>query len=215
MPNPSANNGGQIRVAGTGRILVAPVTLPPVGSAEPLPVPTPRTTTDDWLLPHWQDLGFTTTDGIKFNKKEKIDPVDTWQSASPARFIYSDRDLTVKFQLLQMNKQTLAFFMGIPAAEIKPTKISEGTPPQDKVVDGTYEFQLPSNPQKDERALGIEFKDGSDITYRFIIPRGQVTETEELGLTRTGAVKLGVTFTALEGPNGELAKWIMKDKSYA
>ncbi|MFD9906368.1 phage tail protein [Streptomyces sp. NPDC059063] len=212
MPAVNPNNGGQIRVAGTGRILVAPVTVPPAGAGDPLPVPVPRTTADDWPTAHWQDLGFTTTDGIKFNKKEKIDPVDTWQSATPARFIYSDRDLTVKFQLLQMNKQTLAFFMGIPTSAIKQTTTAD-SPPKD--VDGTYEFQLPSNPQKDERALGIEFKDGADITYRFIIPRGQVTETEELGLTRTGAVKLGVTFTALEGPSGELAKWITKDKAYA
>ncbi|MVO83873.1 phage tail protein [Streptomyces sp. p1417] len=206
------NNGGQIRVAGTGRVLIAPVSFVPSGATDPSPVPTPRTTADTWPETHWQDLGYTTTDGIKFNKKEKIDPVETWQSGTPARFIYSDRDLTVKFQLLQMNKQTLAFFMGIPAAEIKQTK--DGSVPPKDVAD-TFEFQLPSNPAKDERALGIEFKDGSDITYRFIIPRGQVTETEELGLTRTGALKLGVTFTALEGPNGELAKWIMKDKAYA
>lgn len=199
---PINNDGGQIRVAGTGRILVAPADT--VG-------PATANAADDWAAA-WTDLGYTTTDGIKFNKKEKIDPVDTWQSATPARFIYSDRDLTVKFQLLQMNKSTLSFFMGVPTTDIKQTMTSGTTPAP---VAGNFEFNLPSAPQKDERALGIEFNDGTNITYRFIIPRGQVTETEELGFTRTGAIKLGVTFTALEGKNKELAKWIMKDGAYA
>ncbi|MET9566726.1 phage tail protein [Streptomyces tauricus] len=195
----ATNNGKEIRVAGTGRVLVAPAgTTAPVKS-------------DDAWPTGWVELGYTSVDGIKLNKKDKIDPVDTWQSASPGRFIYSDRDLTVKFQLLQMNKSTLSFFMGIPATGIPQTSVG-GT-----AVADTYEFLIPSTPAKDERALGVEFTDGTDAVYRFILPRGQVTETEEMGFTRTGSVKLGVTFTALEAEsaNRELAKWIMKDKAYA
>ncbi|MET9429876.1 MULTISPECIES: phage tail protein [unclassified Streptomyces] len=192
-----ANNGNQIRVAGTGRILVAAA-----GATGPA---APKHTADEWVT-GWTELGYTSTDGIKFNKKDKIDPVDTWQSVSPARFIYSDRDLTVKFQLLQFNKDTLPFFMGGGAV----------TPVTATGAVDTYTYAMGAEPQKDERQLGIEFKDGSDVTYRFIIPRGQVTETEEIGLTRTGALKLGITFTAL-APEGSstLATWIMKDKSYA
>ncbi|MCK8680322.1 phage tail tube protein [Streptomyces lichenis] len=191
------NNGSQIRVAGTGRILVAATGATPPAA--------PKNTTEEWAA-GWTELGYTSTDGIKFNKKDKIDPVDTWQSVSPARFIYSDRDLTVKFQLLQFNKDTLPFFMGGGAV----TSVGGAG------VTDTYSFAMGAEPQKDERQLGIEFKDGSDVTYRFVIPRGQVTETEEIALTRTGALKLGVTFTALavEG-SSTLATWIMKDKSYA
>ncbi|WP_434595005.1 phage tail protein [Streptomyces sp. A5-4] len=191
------NNGSQIRVAGTGRILVA--------SAGATPPAAPKHTADAWPA-GWTELGYTTTDGIKFNKKDKIDPVDTWQSVSPARFIYSDRDLTVKFQLLQFNKDTLPFFMG--GSAVTPV-VATGA------VD-TFEYKLAAEPQRDERQLGIEFSDGADVTYRFIIPRGQVTETEEIALTRTGALKLGVTFTALAAENSSLlATWLMKDKSYA
>ncbi|GGU34800.1 phage tail tube protein [Streptomyces lavendofoliae] len=192
-----ANNGSQIRVAGTGRILVAAA-----GATGPA---APKNTTEEWAA-GWTELGYTSTDGIKFNKKDKIDPVDTWQSVSPARFIYSDRDLTVKFQLLQFNKDTLPFFMGGGAvAPVTATGVTD-----------TYTYAMGAEPQKDERQLGIEFKDGSDVTYRFIVPRGQVTETEEISLTRTGALKLGVTFTALAAEGSStLATWIMKDKSYA
>ncbi|MEU8889207.1 phage tail protein [Streptomyces sp. NPDC048442] len=193
----AGNNGSQIRVAGSGRILVAKA-----GATGPA---APAHTGDAWAA-GWTELGYTTTDGIKFNKKDKIDPVDTWQSVSPARFIYSDRDLTVKFQLLQLNMDTLPFFMGGDAV----------TPVTGTGVADTYQYKLASEPKQDERQLGIEFKDGADVTYRFIIPRGQVTETEEIALTRTGALKLGVTFTALAAEGSPtLATWLMKDKSFA
>lgn len=185
----AGNKSSEIRVAGTGKVLVAPVGTAAPGNA-----------TDPWST-EWVDLGYTTTDGIKFNKKDKIDPVDTWQSVSPARFIYSDRDLTVKFQLLQFNDATLPFFMGGGAV----TGTGE-----------TFTYEIASAPRVDERALGIEFSDGDRITYRFIMPRGQVTETEELGLSRTAALKLGVTFTALAETDADpLAIWIMKDPAYA
>ncbi|MFI0261839.1 phage tail protein [Streptomyces sp. NPDC017056] len=188
----AGNNGSEIRVAGTGKILVAKA-----GTAIPADTAAP------WSA-EWADLGYTTTDGIKFNKKDKIDPVDTWQSVSPARFIYSDRDLTVKFQLLQLNKDTLPFFMGGDAVT------AVGTP-----ANGQFKYELASNPKKDERALAIEFSDGGEATYRFIMQRGQVTETEEMALTRTGAVKLGVTFTALAVDDTKpLATILMKDKAY-
>jgi len=96
----AGNNAREIRVAGNGRILVANLgTLPPTD------------TVAEWGS-GWKDLGYTTTDGVKLAKKDKIDPIDTWQSVSAARFVYSDRDLTLKFQLLQMNEDTLPFFFG-------------------------------------------------------------------------------------------------------
>ncbi|WP_432092143.1 phage tail protein [Streptomyces sp. bgisy100] len=188
----AGNKGSEIRVAGSGRVLVA-------APGKAAPVDTAAAWSADWI-----DLGYTTTDGIKFNKKDKIDPVDTWQSVSPARFIYSDRDLTVKFQLLQLNKDTLPFFMGGDA-------VAAGA------AAGQFKYDLSAEPKKDERQLGIEFTDGGAATYRFIIPRGQVTETEEISFTRTGAVKLGVTFTALavEDTTKPLATILMKDPSYA
>ncbi|MEU8958761.1 phage tail protein [Streptomyces sp. NPDC048518] len=195
----AGNNGKEIRVAGTGRVLIAPI-----GTEAP------TTIAADWDKAKWTDLGYTTTDGIKFNKKDKIDPVDTWQSVSPARFIYSDRDLTVKFQLLQLNKANLAFFMGggeVKAAGTTPATVDAQADAELK----EFTYDLASSPAPDERALGIEFTDGA-AKYRFFVPRGQVTETEEIGLTRTGAVKLGVTFTALaKDDNAPLASFRIKE----
>jgi hypothetical protein len=188
----AGTNANEIRVAGTGRILVAPV-----GATVPADV------TTAWAA-EWKDLGYTSQDGIKLSKKDKLDPVETWQSVSPARFIYSDRDLTVKFQLLQLNEDTLPFFMGGDAVA------------ETAANSGVYKYDLSADPKFNEKALGIEFKDGSDVTYRFLVSRGQVTETEELSLTRTASIKLGVTFTALAVDNTKpLATFLMKDPSYS
>lgn len=80
---------------------------------------------------------------------------------------------------------------------------------------GVYEYELAADPKFNEKAMGIEFSDGTDITYRFVVSRGQVTEAEELSLTRTASIKLGVTFTAPAVDNTKpLATFLMKDPAY-
>ncbi|MFD9890636.1 phage tail protein [Amycolatopsis sp. NPDC059027] len=179
MPGLNAN---EIRVAGTGSIFVAPAHTP-----------APADFTKSWDAP-WVNLGYTSADGVKFVKKDKLDPVDTWQSVASIRYVFSDRDLSVKFSLLQLNADTLPFFFASP---------SPATP---------NVYEIAAAPRVDERALGIEFSDGPTVRHRFYIPRGVVTETEETAVTRTAAIKLGVTFTALTPINARfepLAQWSM------
>jgi hypothetical protein len=187
----AGNNTSEIRIAGTGRILVAsPGTTAPTTFGDP-----------DWGT-GWTDLGYTSADGVTFSKKDKLDPVDTWQAVSPVRFIYSDRDLTLKFALLQYNADTLPLFLGGGAVS---------------AVDGAsdvYSYDVADGPQQDEHALGLEFTDGTDIVYRFVIPRGQVTASDDLKLARKAAAQLGVTFTALNSGTGPLATFVMKDSVY-
>ncbi|GAA2940143.1 phage tail protein [Streptomyces enissocaesilis] len=194
----AGNTSSEIRVAGTGRVLVAPI-------GAPLPTTFSATPSTDWGT-GWVDLGYTSTDGVTFSKKDKLDPVETWQSISPARFVYADRDLTLKFSMLQFNEDTLPFFMGGSKNDI--TAAGAGS--------GVFTFDVPDGPTFDERALGLEFTDGKDITYRFVIPRGQVTASDDIKLARKAAASLGVTFTALSGGDGEpLATFVMKDPTYA
>ncbi|MCF6525492.1 phage tail protein [Streptomyces sp. JJ36] len=185
-------NPNQIRVAGNGRILVAPV-----GTAAP------TDTTVDWGT-EWHELGYTGSDGVKFGRKEKVTHVDTWQSVGPARFIYADRDLTVKFDMLQFNSDTLPLYFGGGAV----TETATGS--------GVYTYDVAADPGPDERMLGLEFNDGTDVVYRFIVHRGQVTETDEVEMNRKGSLKLGVTFMAVgRDPGTPLATWIMADPSFA
>ncbi|MCG3039650.1 phage tail protein [Streptomyces fenghuangensis] len=185
-------NPNQIRVAGNGRILVAPL-----GTAAP------ADTASEWGT-GWTDVGYTSSDGVKFGRKEKTSQVDTWQSVGPARFIYEDRDMTVKFSMLQFNPDTLPLYFG--GGEVRETATGSGV----------YQYDVLSDPIPDERSLGLEFTDGEEVVYRFVLPRGQVTDTDEVEMNRKGSLKLGVTFTAMAVDAATpLATWLVKDPDFA
>ncbi|MCX2181100.1 phage tail protein [Streptomyces sp. SKN60] len=200
----AGNNSAEIRVAGTGKLYIGAVgaTAPVFGTAEPAD--------SDWGT-GWTNLGYTTGDGVTFSKKDKLEPIDSWQSVSPVHYIYSARDLSLKFSLLQFNEDTLKLFMGGGKVE------ADGTPAD------SYKYEISERPFADVRALGLEFTDAKAgatgnvaVTYRFIIPRGQVTATDDIKLARKAASTLGITFTAMSNGAGQpLATFHMKDTSYA
>jgi hypothetical protein len=174
----AGQNTGEIRVAGVGHVYVAPVgTAPPADFAA------------GWA--GWADLGFTSQDGVKIVKKDKLDPVETWQAVAPVRLVHAQRDLSLKFTLLQVNTDTLPFFFG------------GGT------LDPKTGYTVSGLPHIDERSLGVEFNDGPQITHRIVVPRGAVTETDDTAITRTSPIKLGVTFVAMLSTGGGLATWTM------
>ncbi|GKQ35649.1 phage tail protein [Streptomyces sp. A012304] len=199
----AGTNSSEIRIAGVGRLYVA-------DAGTDIPATFSNDTATDWA--GWTNLGFTTGEGVTFSKKDKLEPVDVWQAVSPVHFVYSDRDLTLKFSLLQFNEDTLPFFMG------GNDVVAEGA------ATGVYRYDVADRPYADVRALGLEFTDvraGGDpatngVTYRFGIPRGQVTAADDIKLARKSAAQLGITFTAMATPGkSALASFLMKDPSYA
>jgi hypothetical protein len=195
----AGTNSSEIRIAGVGRLYVAPADTD---------VPTSFVdSATDWAS--WKDLGFTSGDGVTFSKKDKLEPVDVWQAVSPVHFVYSDRDLTLKFSLMQFNDETLPFFMG------------GGNVGAVSGATGVYKYDIADRPYADVRALGLEFtdvkaSDGTAVTYRFGIPRGQVTAADDIKLARKSAAQLGITFTAMAAADGSaLASFVMKDSAYA
>lgn len=196
----AGNNSAEIRVAGTGKLFVAAA-----GATAPSFGADPAT---DWASATWTNLGYTTGDGVTFSKKDKLEPIDTWQSVSPVHFIYSSRDLSLKFSMLQFNEDTLPFFMGGGEVKAEPAASTD-----------TYKYEIAERPYADVRALGLEFTDvkvgGTAVTYRFIIPRGQVTASDDIKLARKAASTLGITFTAMSNGAGQpLATFLMKDNQY-
>ncbi|MEU7038065.1 phage tail protein [Streptomyces sp. NPDC046237] len=196
----AGNNSAEIRVAGVGKLYVAKVgtAVPAFGAGE---------SSADWA--GWTDLGFTTGDGVTFSKKDKLEAIDSWQSVSPIHYIYSARDLSLKFSMLQFNEDTLPFFMGGGKVEAEPAASTE-----------TYKYEIAERPYADARALGLEFTDvkaggTTAVTYRFIIPRGQVTASDDIKLARKAASTLGLTFSAMSNGDGKpLATFLMKDSQY-
>ncbi|MFJ7064541.1 phage tail protein [Streptomyces sp. NPDC101115] len=199
----AGNNSAEIRVAGTGKLYVA-------DAGTSLPATFGTDSAADWSGAGWKDLGFTTGDGVTFSKKDKLEAIDSWQSVSPVHYIYSARDLSLKFSLLQFNEDTLPFFMGGDAVKAEPTP----------AVD-TYRYEIAERPYADVRALGLEFTDvkaggTTAVKYRFIIPRGQVTATDDIKLARKAASQLGITFSAMSKGDGKpLATFLMKDSQYS
>ncbi|MBK3581597.1 phage tail protein [Streptomyces sp. MBT65] len=196
----AGTNSSEIRIAGVGRLYVA-------AADTDVPSTFSSDTATDWAT--WKNLGFTSGDGVTFSKKDKLEPIDVWQAVSPVHFVYSDRDLTLKFSLMQFNEDTLPFFMGGGGV----SAVTGST--------GVYQYDIADRPFADVRALGLEFtdvraSDGSTVTYRFGIPRGQVTAADDIKLARKSAAQLGITFTAMSAADGSaLASFVMKDAAYA
>ncbi|MFD4558161.1 phage tail protein [Streptomyces sp. NPDC058469] len=196
----AGTNSSEIRIAGVGRLYVA-------AADTDVPSTFSSDTATDWAT--WKNLGFTSGDGVTFSKKDKLEPIDVWQAVSPVHFVYSDRDLTLKFSLMQFNEDTLPFFMGGGGV----SAVTGST--------GVYQYDIADRPFADVRALGLEFtdvraSDGSTVTYRFGIPRGQVTAADDIKLARKSAAQLGITFSAMSAADGSaLASFVMKDAAYA
>lgn len=198
-------NPSQIRVAGHGHVFVAPL-----GTAAP------ADTTTAWGAA-WHDLGYTDNTGVKFSKKDKLDKIDSWQTASAVRHVFSARELTLKFSMIQINTDTLPFFFGGNPTANPVTNIGTGTPPAP-----LWSYAVQATPDLDERMLGIEFTDtvqgsgGGAVKYRVIVNRGSVIDTDDLSLVNNGSIKLGVTFEAMEVNDATpLATWLMNDPALA
>jgi hypothetical protein len=179
----------QIRVAGTGRLFVAPV-----GTAAPTDVST------SWGA-GWQDLGLTDDSGVVVSKKDSWDSIAAWQMSVPARMVPKSRAFSAKFTLLQLNAVTLPLWAGGSAVTTSG---------------GTYNYAISETLSSFERALGIEWTDNSGaITNRIIIPRGQVSDTSDVNLTRAKAAGLGITFDAM-GLDGTspLVTWLTNDPNF-
>jgi hypothetical protein len=167
----------QIRVAGTGRVLAAPL-----GTTAPA-----NTTTA--FAAAWLDLGYTDEKGVTFSKKDGMDKVRGWQSSTTLRVIDKEREVSVKFTLLQMNSTNLPLWGGGGA-------VVAGT-------GGEYTYTIGDTIVPFERMLAVEFTDALySVTQRFIFPRVKVVDTQDLQLTRTNNIDLGLTFDVLPVGSG-------------
>lgn len=143
------------------------VHVAPVGSTLP-------TTASAALAAAFVDLGFVTDDGFTVTDGRTIVNVMSLQSFYPTRRIISERNFEVKFSLQQWNEDTIAFAFG----------------------GGTFtgDVYTPPDPSElDERALVITWQDG-DNDFRFVLPKGLVTEDVETKVARTEVAVLPITF---------------------
>ncbi len=179
-----ALNAAQVRTAPSGHIYVAAL-----GAPEPDDVSSP-------LDSAYAELGYATPDGVTIAPSVEQEDIMVWQSLMPVLSPITGVTLEVSFVLAQLNPNTLSlFFFGEEFTD-------DGT---------TARLNINSNPGTQERALVVEWTDSSEDAYRLVLPRAQMTNREELALTRSDSINLGLTFAALD--DGGVAGYLLSDNA--
>jgi hypothetical protein len=183
-----AKDTADIVVGANGSILVSPVdtALPASISAE--------------FPAGWVDLGFSDENGAKVTDTKTITDIPVWQLFYPARKIVASRDMTLDFALRQFDAETVV--LGFGGGEVFEDAAGE------------YHYEPPSPEFIDERAMAVEWADGSK-NYRFIVKRGLVTSNTATEIVRTKASDIPITFGII-GEDG-VVPWIFQtdDPSFA
>lgn len=181
-------SSGQVRVAGTGELFLAPV-----GTALP-------TAASGVLDPAFTGYGYTTDDGVTLSKSISRDGVAAWQSATPVRNIITSQEFTIEATFLQSNKDILKLWL------------QSG----DFAADGGTGFRadVPIDPVGLQFAMCLEWKDGT-ITSRLVAAKVEVSDTGDVTVARE-AQQFPVTLSALPPDSGTvLASWLTTDTAFA
>lgn len=170
---------GQVRVAGTGEVYVAPVgTMPPADSTEALSAT-------------WKGLGYNTDDGLTITRSMEVEDILAWQTLTPVRRVPTSQEFTVGATFLQSNPDVVSLFHGTTAFS-EPDGV--GNP-------GEFKATASIAPEIVERAVVVEFKDGS-VSYRIHVPKAQITADGDQEINRSNAAGYPMTFSALAPDTG-------------
>lgn len=179
-----ALNASQVRTAPSGHIYVGAL-----GSPEPDDV-------SSALDSAFAELGYATPDGVTIAPSVEQEDIMVWQSLMPVLSPITGITLEISFVLAQISRPTLElFFFG-----------------EEFTDDGSIaRLNINSNPGTQERCLVVEWTDSSEDAYRLVLPRAQMTNREELALTRSDSINLGLTFSALD--DGGVAGYLLSDNA--
>jgi hypothetical protein len=169
-------NAAQTRVAVGGKIHSAPV-----GTAAPADVQVA------WPA-GWIDLGYANEDGIRFREARTKEEIRGWPGLYVLRRVLTEKDVQLVIVLRQWNKDTILDAMG------GGTITSFGSPTN-------YKFAPAAAGAVRERAVGIEWVDGT-LIYRLIALKADpVNDDLEIPLSSSEAADLPVTWgvNATEG----------------
>lgn len=180
---------GQVRVAGTGELFLAPVgtILPDAAS--------------DTLDPAFKGFGYTTQNGVVLSKSVEREGISAWQSLVPLRFIYTGQEFAVEATFLQSNKDILKAWLN------SGDFASDGGTPEG------FRADVSVDPASQEYALVVRWTDG-DITSLLVLGRSELIETGDVPLARK-ATEFPMKFSALAPDEGDvLASWLTTDPAF-
>jgi hypothetical protein len=162
----------ELVVAGSGSIYVAPF-----GTT----LPTQYNTT---LNGSFEELGYTTEDGLTFQSSPTVENFTAWQSRQPVRRELTALEQQITCTLEQWNERNVITAFGggdviqMAASSFKYVPVDD-------------------DEQLDELSVVADWQDGTE-QYRLVIPRCNVTESVEVQLTRDSLALLPVTFSVLK-----------------
>lgn len=187
MPGQSTS---EIVIGANGKVLVAPV-----GTVAPVDIATA------WAAA-WVDLGFLSEDGVSFSNSRTTERVNVWQMFNAARYFVTEEETTASFTLRQWSRVT------VPLAFGGGTITTTAGPP------AHYMYEPPTAGTIDERAVGIEWVDGTKI-YRLILKKVMVTDAVETSFTKSGPADLPISLGVM-GVDGAVP-WYLRsnDPSFA
>jgi hypothetical protein len=148
----------------------------PVGSTPP------ADTSSAWADP-WAILGYISDDGPTVGSSTTTQDIKPWQSRSPIRTVITERTMTVKFILWQLNPQTLAMYFDtdVPTA----------------AADGSFATSVRTDTDQHLYMIGVDTADGGRA-MRVIFHRASLSDAADMQIQSGAAVPLEVTLTALD-----------------
>lgn len=190
MPAPNIDN---VRVGLTGGVRTAPV-----GTTAPTDVGTAYGA-------GWVELGYLSEDGITRAEDTDVEEIPGWQNGTVVRRVVSSSTTTFAFTVIETNRPVWELqFPGSTFASVTPTG---GT------VQTTVTVRVPkSNP----RAFAFDVVDGEIAagvprTYRFVVPRGEVSERGDLVFRNGEPVGYEFTMTCYPASDGTVYTILTND----
>lgn len=173
MANGSAD-ATKVRLAPTGHVYIAAI-----GSA----APTNSTTA---LTSAWTDLGYVDENGVSVMPKVDTTPYFGWQSTAELIRSVDKTTTELKFVLEQTTQATTSLYYMGQAWVMNPS--------------GVASLSLTTNPTLASlmTAMVVDWTDDKGQISRMYVPRGMITDRQEIKLHRKNLTTYGVTFVAFD-----------------
>lgn len=191
-----------IRKAQNGSAFIAPVTSPAIASLTSYTAGPPAVVDLTALPAGYEDLGWTTTDGVGFSSDVSSSTISSWGSTTPTRSDITSDTSTATVTCQETKLLTLALYTGALASGIAPA-----------VNTGEVSIAKPQRASSRSYRFIVIAEDDSDwgkIYVARFLPRAKVTGRSEQNFGGgDDPISYGVTFTGEpDGTLGYSERWI-------
>lgn len=182
------NDSDELVVASDGAVYFAPI-----GTTLPLPGADPQAA----LAAAFVGAGFITEDGATLSVGSEVTDFMAWQSRQAIRREKVSQEIQFSFAFQQWNEENIPFAFGGGVIT------THGG--------GLFSYAFPAdNDALDERSLVVDAQDG-DVNYRFVFPRGNVTDAVETQFQRGSTAQLPISFKVLAPEAGGSPGYFLTD----